>query len=333
MTQESLTELVSLAQAGDPEALENVLIWAYTPITFLCRKILKEEAAAQEQTRELLYMLSRKLDTLQDPAQFQNWIARLAIAKCLQVLPEIRRTEAPNQPAAEILPIAGETLNQAQTVDAVQRMVDMLPEEPRICITLLCCSDLHSSDIAQATNYTLETVHNHMAQAQQFVMEQIEIHQNLGTILYPITSLKEVLLAAMYQPADAQEATAAVYRAIGKELPPLEEPVYDTDAPIATEVSQHTKILLWVLFGILIALILVLGGLNIMVKRSNTYSVDDYVPTQTLLPAETTEAAAEEASSETEAAAAETEAAPAETEEVTAETTAEIAAETTESKA
>lgn len=330
MTQESLTELVSLAQAGDPEALENVLIWAYTPITFLCRKILKEEAAAQEQTRELLYMLSRKLDTLQDPAQFQNWIARLAIAKCLQVLPEIRRMEAPNQPAAEILPIAGETLNQAQTVDAVQRMVDMLPEEPRICITLLCCSDLHSSDIAQATNYTLETVHQHMAQAQSFVMEQIEIHQNLGTILYPTTSLKEVLLAAMYQSADEQEAIAAVYRAIGKELPtpaePMQDMYMDMDLPAPTkEVSRGTKILMWVLISVLIVLILVLGVLNILVKRSNTYSVDGYIPTQVQLPTVATEAA-EEVPTETEAV-------PTETEEIAAETTAETAAATTEATA
>lgn len=326
MTQESLVELVTLAQAGDQDALETVLIWAYTPITFLCKKILKDKKAVQAKTQELLYMLSRKIDTLQDPAQFQNWIARLTIAMCLQELPEKPKAEAKDT----LLPIVGETLNQEQTIDAVQRMVDMLPDDPRICITLLCCSDLRSRDIAQATKCDVETVHKNMAEAQGFVMEQIEKYSNLGTTLYPIESLKEVMLTAMYHPRDEKEAMAAVYRAIGKELPapkevekkaekkvkkkaekePKKESEPQAEAPVDDNSNRGIKILLKVLIGIMTLMILALIGLNIWAKNFYTYSVEDFAPLYSALPAEysvpeTTVAEAAETLEPTEEAAIE----------------------------
>lgn len=275
MTQESLTQLVTYTQAGDWNALEDLLFWAHTPVSFLCKKILKDENTANAQTQEILYMISQKIRTLKDPSLFQKWVVRLTIAKCMQVLPDTRWMEDVLE--EKELPIAGETLDQPRMVDAVAQMVDMLPEKPRVCITLLCCGDLHSNDIAKATGYSVDEVHKFMAEAQTFVVEQIEAYQQKGTELYPIDSLKEVLQTAMLQNQNRDEALPAVYGALGKEIPKPVDP------------DRGKKILLWVGIGVLIALILALTGLNIWTRIRNTYSPKDYAPAIVTVPTEATE--------------------------------------------
>lgn len=302
MTQESLTQLVTYTQAGDWNALEDLLFWAHTPVSFLCKKILKDENTANAQTQEILYMISQKIRTLKDPGLFQKWVVRLTIAKCMQVLPDTRWKEDVLE--EKELAIAGETLDQPRTVDAVAQMVDMLPEKPRVCITLLCCGDLHSNDIAKATGYSVDEVHKYMAEAQTFVVEQIEAYQQKGTELYPIDSLKEVLQTAMLQNQNRDEALPVVYGALGKEIPKPVDP------------DRGKKILLWVGIGVLIALILALTGLNIWTRSRNTYSPKDYAPAIVTVPTEATEPEQTEAVEETIAETEAEETVP-ETEEVT----------------
>lgn len=299
MTQESLTQLVSYSQAGDANALEDLLFWAHTPVSFLCKKILKDANTAQAQTQEILYMISRKIRTLKDPSLFQMWIVRLTIAKCMQVLPDTRWMQDTLEQRE--LPISGETLDQHRTVDAVAQMVDMLAERPRVCITLLCCGDMHSKDIAKATGYSVDAVHRYMAEAQTFVVEQIEAYQARGTELYPIDSLKEVLQTAMFQTQNQDEALAAVYGALGKEI------------PVPVDPDRGKKILLKVGIGVLIVLILVLFGVNIWIRMRNTFSPEDHAPAQVTVPTVATEPEQTEQTEATE---------PAETEETVPETKA-----------
>lgn len=311
MNQDALIQLARYSKAGDESALEELLLWAHTPVSFLCNKLLLDPETVQNQTQEILYIISQKIRTLQDPSLIEKWVIRLTIAKCLQVLPSLRWMSNGNDLADSELNVAGETLNQEQTVDAVQSMVDMLPEKPRVCITLLCCGDMHSNDIAKATGYSVDVVHKNMAIAQTYVVEQIEKYQDMGTEFYPIDSLKEVLLNAMYQqPSD--DAMAVVYAALGKEM------------PVPVDPDRGKKILLRVALVLLVILIVALAGLNFWVRKKNTFSPEDYTPAQVTIPTLATEP--EET---TEATTAETTEAETEPEETTAETEAPVETEPT----
>ena len=323
MNQDSLIQLAKYSKAGDESALEELLLWAHTPVSFLCSKLLLDPETVQNQTQEILYIISRKIRTLQDPRLIEKWVARLTIAKCLQVLPSLRWMSNGNDLADAELNVAGETLSQEQTVDAVQSMVDMLPEKPRVCITLLCCGDMHSNDIAKATGYSVDVVHKNMAIAQTYVVEQIEKYQGRGTVFYPIDSLKEVLQNAMYQqPSD--DAMAVVYAALGKEM------------PVPVDPDRGKKILLRVAMVLLIILIVALAGLNFWVRKKNTYSPKDYMPTQVTIPTlatepeETTPETKPQAKEEKKDTTKETKADATEPAETTEETTAETKSDATE---
>lgn len=291
MNQESLAELVIAAQAGDDDALEQLLLWAYTPVSFLCKKLLKDDEIAQTQISEILQIMAHKLHSLQMPNMFEKWTQRLTAARCMQIHQQNRWMEEEQEDLE--LSIAGEELDEMQTVDAVQKMVDMLPEKPRICMTLLCCCDMHSADIAKLTGYPVEEVKERMGEAQNFVLEQLQKYQEQGTQFYPITSLTDVLQSGMRHEHPI-EAMKTVYGILGKEIPVPPDP------------NRGKKNLLIVLIVVLVVLNLGLAGVSILVKHKHTFSPDDYSAVVVPVPtAETQTVPTEEAVQETEAPAEE----------------------------
>ena len=289
MNQESLAELVVAAQAGDDNALEQLLLWAYTPVSFLCKKLLKDDEIAQTQTVEILQIMAHKLHSLQMPDMFEKWTQRLTAARCIQIQQKNRWMEEDH--TDEDLSIDGEELDEMQTVDAVQKMVDMLPEKPRICMTLLCCCDMHSADIAKLTGYSVEEVKESMGQAQNFVLEQLQKCQEKGIQLYPITSLTDVLQSGMRHEQETA-AIKVVYGILGKEI------------PIPPDPDRKKKTLLTVLIVVLVVINLALAGVSILLKNKHTFSPDDYSAVVVPVPtAETHPEITEETVPETEAPA------------------------------
>ena len=275
MDQAYLKQMVTYAQAGDANALEPLLMWAYTPVSFLCQKLLKDSHIAQTQTREILQAIGHKLPSLQSPGMFEKWVIRLTAARCIQIQNQ-NAWMMEEELQEEELPIIGENLDEMQTVDAVQKMVDMLPLKPRTCMMLLCCCEMNSSGIAQLTGYSVDEVRQNMSTAQTFVLEQLQKYQDLGTEFYPITSLTDVLQSGMrYEREEA--AMPVVYDVLGKEMPTPPDP------------NRGKKILLLAAIITLVFINLVLGGLNILVKHKNTISPADYSAAEVTVPTVATE--------------------------------------------
>ena len=275
MDQAYLKELVTYVQAGDNNALEPLLMWAYTPVSFLCQKLLKDSHIAQTQTREILQAIGHKLPSLQSPGMFEKWVIRLTAARCIQIQNQ-NAWMMEEELQEEELPIIGENLDEMQTVDAVQKMVDMLPLKPRTCMMLLCCCEMNSSGIAQLTGYSVDEVRQNMSTAQTFVLEQLQKYQDLGTEFYPITSLTDVLQSGMrYEREEA--AMPVVYDVLGKEMPTPPDP------------NRGKKILLLAAIITLVFINLVLGGLNVLVKHKNTISPADYSAAEVTVPTVATE--------------------------------------------
>ena len=275
MDQAYLKELVTYVQAGDNNALEPLLMWAYTPVSFLCQKLLKDSHIAQTQTREILQAIGHKLPSLQSPGMFEKWVIRLTAARCIQIQNK-NAWMMEEELQEEELPIIGENLDEMQTVDAVQKMVDMLPLKPRTCMMLLCCCEMNSSGIAQLTGYSVDEVRQNMSTAQTFVLEQLQKYQDLGTEFYPITSLTDVLQSGMrYEREEA--AMPVVYDVLGKEMPTPPDP------------NRGKKILLLAAIITLVFINLVLGGLNVLVKHKNTISPADYSAAEVTVPTVATE--------------------------------------------
>lgn len=284
MNQETLLDLVLLSQSGDPDALEQLMLYSYHPVSYLCRKLLHNEEAAREQTREVLQILATKLHTLQNPELFEKWICRITAARCVQMLPQLRWASEVEAPRQEELPIAGESLDAQQTMSAVEEMVDMLPDDPRTCILLLCCGGLNPKAIAQTAGYTPDAVRNHLNQGQAQLQEQLDHYLQLGTQFSGITSLADILHTAMYQTRTPEsDVIPLVYGILGKEVPVPPDP--------EKQAIRILSIVLAVLFLMVLALC---GVLFLRIKAS-------MVPPETSIPTTTATTAATTAPTETTA--------------------------------
>jgi len=225
MNQEITAELVLQCQAGDVDAMEQLLFLAYTPVSYLCSKILQEENAALEQTREILQIIAGKLNTLKEPELFEKWMCRITAARCTQQLPQLRWGSDQTVPVRrKHLDIAGKDLDEAQTADAVQQMVDNLPEDPRLCILLYCCSGMNSGAIGQLAGYSVDAVHDNLAKGQALIQQQLEEYMEQGTTFSGITSLAALMHTAMYQPREDENALPMIYGILGKEMPVPPDP-------------------------------------------------------------------------------------------------------------
>ena len=225
MNQEELYELVQQAQAGSADAREQLLLWTYTPVSWLCRKLLLDQQAAEEQAQGILKTIYYKLNTLQDPRQYDAWFCRITAARCAQLLPQLRwgstaRSVELENPAMDI---AGKDLTEAETIQAIGSMVDTLPEDVRVCILLCCCAGMSSRSIAQAAGYTPDAVKDHLIRGQELLQEKLNEYQKQGTQFHGITTLQDILRTAMYQTVEGDDPIPMVYGILGKEIPDPEK--------------------------------------------------------------------------------------------------------------
>lgn len=54
MDSKQFAQLASQAQAGDKASLEQLLVLAYTPVSYQCRKLLQNNQAAADMTKKIL---------------------------------------------------------------------------------------------------------------------------------------------------------------------------------------------------------------------------------------------------------------------------------------
>lgn len=90
------------AQAGDREALDELLRSVQTPLYRYVRSLVGEPQLAEDVLQDVFVLICRKLRWLRDPNLFRPWAYRIASRRALRVLEaESRRTGRSLDEAAE----------------------------------------------------------------------------------------------------------------------------------------------------------------------------------------------------------------------------------------
>lgn len=216
MNTEQFAQLVRRSQAGDRRALTLLLRLAHTPVSFQCRKMLRNDQAAEALTRQILAAVPSQLTYLKDPAEFEKWICRITASRCMQALSRM----APEEPAADspdhppVIP--SKEMDEIRTALLVQQLVDDLPEEPRICLLLYSCAGLKLKGISQLTGFPEAQVLDHLNHAQKAINTQLRKYHRMGVHFTAIPALSKLLRIAMEQSRDPKAAAAMVSGILGK---------------------------------------------------------------------------------------------------------------------
>lgn len=218
MNRKLFAGLAERCRAGDPEAMEQLLLQAHTPISHVAGKLLQNRSAADAITREVLALMTAQLDVLEDLQDCERWIRRVTAARCLPVMRKLRR-EGSELDAPESVQIPRQVLDEVQTALAVQQMADLLPEQPRLCLLLYCCGGMEVEDVARLTGTTEAAVLDNLARAQDNINKQLRKFHKMGIRFAKVTSLPELLQTAMYRSADPEAAAVMVDGILGKSVP------------------------------------------------------------------------------------------------------------------
>lgn len=247
MIREDIAELVSKSQMGSEDALIQLLLEAYKPVSYLAKKILQNERTASQVIQEVLEILSKKLHSLEDATQFEAWVCRITAARCMQAMPLLHHAaKSVSSCRWENTLEDDQVLSADESAEVIQEMVDSLPRDQRLCILLLSCGSLGVSAISQLTGFPTSTVKECIIQGQNTIQDYLWEAQNQGVQFDGVSSLTEILHSAMFHTLDEEEAIPVVYRLLGK------------DVPVPPNPGKWVAMILGVVLGALVVTFLVL---------------------------------------------------------------------------
>lgn len=212
MNKQSLSEYIFAAQRGDQEALVELLTYSWGIVSYQCGKLLPSRQSAEKMTTVVLKTAAEKLDSLQDPAQYFNWLGRIAAVRCMRVratLLENGQGEDSDGPRNFSFPSM--ELNKAETAQVAVMLTDMLEDRQRLSLYLYSLGGLTPRAISQLTGTPEETVRQDIQDAQQAVQKQMQRYAAQGVHFTQAESLPALLRTDMLLNQDPEKATAVVY--------------------------------------------------------------------------------------------------------------------------
>jgi len=223
MQKEQTAILVKKAQAGDEQAMGELLKLAHGSVIFQCRKIMAHPEDAEDMAQEVLIRIYGKLDTLQEPEKFLSWANSIAARLCIN---ERRRNPkdlqfVEDEEGHSILDSL-EELDQQYVPDAaidngetrrmIVELVDALPEAQRTAAYLYYYNELSVREIAEMLGVSENTVKSRLNYARKAIKEGVLDYERKGIKLYglsPLPFLLYFLRSAAKSSADPAAAAAA----------------------------------------------------------------------------------------------------------------------------
>lgn len=283
MDKQTLSNLIERSKNGNRKAMEQLLIFAHTPVLWQCRRLLNDQQLAEEMTERILKALASHIDKIDGADHFHKWLGNVTATRCMRKREQV--TIKDYIPESQDQSFPSNELSKAETAQVVQILADSLPEEHRICLLLSACCGVGTTAIAQMTGFAEETVTKYITEAELGIREQMQVYQDQGVVFAGRLTIGALLRNAMFGKPN-RSAAAAMIR---KVLPPIPAaPVQPPKQP-----NNTVKILLCVAIALVLLLVLMICG--IMIKNKAQEAEEPTLPSTSATTAvtETTEVTTE----------------------------------------
>ena len=212
MNKDSLREYIFAAQRGDRKALVELLTYSWGIVHYQCGKLLPSRQSAEKMTTVVLKTVAEKLDSLQEPERFYNWMGHLTALRCMRVratLLENGQADAAEDKKSFSFP--GMDLNKAETAQVAVMLADMLEDRQRLNLYLYSLSGLSAKAISQLTGYTEAAIQAGLQDAQTAIQKQMQHYASQGVHFTQAESLPALLRTDMLLHQDPERAAQVVY--------------------------------------------------------------------------------------------------------------------------
>src|SRR6202048_1882398 len=177
--------LVQRAQAGDREAVSELVQSQQTYVYSIAMSLMHNPADAADMTQEAFIRLMRSLRTYRAKTKFTTWLYRLVTNICLDGLRRRGRSiDSLDEPSSgqggEDAQTSGERLADTdrwsqpeqelelrESATEVRAALGSLPAAQRLALTLHYFEDLRYEDIAEVMDLPLNTVKSHIRRGKE----------------------------------------------------------------------------------------------------------------------------------------------------------------------
>jgi RNA polymerase sigma-70 factor, ECF subfamily len=166
---EDETALLARISAGDAQAFRALVDRHLTTVLAIARRMLKDDAEAEDVAQETLLRLWRNAANLQlGPGGVRPWLRRVASNLCIDRVRARRNTTVVDQVPEESEP-AGQMrqLAERELGTRVDAALKALPERQRLAITLFHYEGMSQIEVGAALGISDEAVESLLARARR----------------------------------------------------------------------------------------------------------------------------------------------------------------------
>jgi len=175
-------ELIRKAQAGDHDALVELLRTIENSVYRSAYYILGNEQDALDASQEALIRIYRRIDTYQEKAKFSTWVQRIVSNICMDKFRAKKETVSIEEHEL-IIPdrnnVEDEVLRSSLTCD-IEQAIEKLPQQYRMVVILRYLEDFSYQEIADTLELPLNTVKSYLFRARQQLQELLHDYQKGG---------------------------------------------------------------------------------------------------------------------------------------------------------
>ena len=175
-------DLIRAAQAGDRDALIQLLRDIEKPVYRTAFYILKNEQDAMDASQEALIRIYNKIGTYQEKAKFSTWVQRIVTNLCIDLCRKRKETTSIDEhslPLQDKADVEGEVELQYVAKD-IREAIDLLPEQHRTVVILRYIQDFSYAEISEALELPLNTVKSHLFRARQQLQKLLQEYEKGG---------------------------------------------------------------------------------------------------------------------------------------------------------
>jgi len=184
MVERTDSELVESAMAGDSRAIEEILRRHQPRLRAVCRRILNNDADADDATQNALIAIVRSLSSFDGRSAFSTWAYRIATNAALdearrrQRRPGIGREELDT---TRIVDLSSDRVFAAlDERDALEKALSTVPEDFRVAVVLRDVADLDYEQIAQVLGIPIGTVRSRIARGRAHLADVLRNRDGVG---------------------------------------------------------------------------------------------------------------------------------------------------------
>lgn len=194
---EPTAECLRRAQAGDPQALTELITGQQHYVYSIAMSVLHQPDDAADLTQEVFIRLMRVLPQYSGESRFTTWLYRLVVNLCrdelrrrgrqVQLAPVIEDDEPSLHPLDLIAdddratdPLRALSDNELRL--AVRHALEQLEDHYRLSLTLYYFDDLKYTDIAEILDVPLNTVKSYIRRGKERLALLLEEYNDAGGV-------------------------------------------------------------------------------------------------------------------------------------------------------